>query len=47
MFRAGVVAGGALGALVVGSLLMRLLRVEELALLGELSRSLRSRLGRG
>ena len=47
MFRAGVVAGGALGALVVGGVLMRLLRVDELALLGELSRSLRSRLGRG
>jgi putative peptidoglycan lipid II flippase len=47
MFRAGVVAGGALGALVVGGVLMRLLRVDELALLGELSRSLRSRFGRG
>ena len=46
MFRAGVVAGGALGALVVGGVLMRLLRVDELALLGELSRSLRSRFGR-
>ena len=44
VMRAGVVAGGALGALVVGGLLMRLLRVEELSLLGELSRSLRSRL---
>ena len=47
MVRAGVVAGGALGALVVGGVLMRLLRVDELALLGELSRSLRSRFGRG
>jgi len=45
--RAGVVAGGALGALVVGGVLMRLLRVEELSLLGELGRSMRSRLGRG
>src|SRR5262245_59489676 len=43
-FRAAVVAGGALGAIVVGGLLMRLLGVEELGLLGELGRSLRSRL---
>src|SRR5262245_8792498 len=40
-FRAAVVAGGALGAIVVGGLLMRLLGVEELGLLGELGRSLR------
>jgi putative peptidoglycan lipid II flippase len=45
-FRAAVVAGGGLGALVVGGLLMRLLRVEELAMLGELAHSLRSRFRR-
>jgi putative peptidoglycan lipid II flippase len=45
--RAAVVAGGAVAALVVGGLLMRLLRVEELAMLGELVRSLRSRFRRG
>jgi len=45
--RAGVVAGGALGALVVGGVLMRLLRVDELSLLGELGRSMRARFGRG
>jgi len=45
-FRAAVVAGGGLGALVVGGLLMRLLRVEELSMLGELARSMRSRFRR-
>jgi putative peptidoglycan lipid II flippase len=45
--RAAVVAGGGLGALVAGGLLMRLLRVEELAMLGELARSIRGRFGRG
>jgi len=45
-FRAAVVAGGGLGALVVGGLLMRLLRVEELALLGELGRSFGARFRR-
>jgi len=46
-FRAAVVAGGALGALVVGGLLMWLLRVEELALLRELVRSFAGRFRRG
>jgi putative peptidoglycan lipid II flippase len=45
-FRAGVVAAGGVGALAVGGLLMRLLRVEELSMLGELVRSVRARLGR-
>jgi putative peptidoglycan lipid II flippase len=45
--RAAVVAGGGLGALVAGGLLMRLLRVEELAMLGELARSIRGRFRRG
>ena len=45
-FRAAVVTGGALAALVVGGVLMRLLRVEELAMLAELTRSLRSRFRR-
>jgi putative peptidoglycan lipid II flippase len=47
VFRAAVVAGGAVVAVVVGGLLMRLFRVEELAMLGELTRSLRSRFRRG
>jgi hypothetical protein len=34
------------GALGVGGVLMRLLRVDELSLLGELGRSMRSRFGR-
>src|SRR5262249_41810408 len=42
-FRALVVAGGAAGALVVGGVAMRLLRVEELGLLGGLVRSTRAR----
>jgi len=46
-FRAAVVAGGGLGALVVGGLLMWLLRVDELSMLGELARSMRSRFRRG
>jgi putative peptidoglycan lipid II flippase len=45
-FRAAVVGGGALGAVVVGGLLMRLLRVEELGMLGELARSIRGRFRR-
>jgi putative peptidoglycan lipid II flippase len=47
VFRAAVVAGGALAALVVGGLLLRLFRVQELAMLGELVRSFRSRFRRG
>jgi putative peptidoglycan lipid II flippase len=47
VFRAAVVAGSAVAAVVVGGLLMRLFRVEELAMLGELTRSLRSRFRRG
>ena len=47
LFRAAVVVGGGLGALAVGGLLMRLLGVEELAMLGELARSLRARLRPG
>src|SRR5262249_61859776 len=46
-FRAGVVAAGGVGALAVGGVLMRLLRVEELSMLGDLVRSLRARVGRG
>ena len=47
LLRAGVVAGG--GVLSLGVLLLglRLLRVQELAMVGELGRSLRGRFGRG
>jgi putative peptidoglycan lipid II flippase len=45
--RFGVVAGGGVASLVLLLLAFRLLGVEELALLNELFRSLRGRLGRG
>jgi len=45
LIRAGIVAGGGLASLGVLIVCMRLLRVEELAMLGELGRSLRGRFG--
>ncbi len=45
LLRAGVVAGGGVLSMGVLLLFLRLLKVEELAMLAELGRSLRGRLG--
>ncbi len=44
--RLGVVVGGGLAGLAMLAVALRILRVEELAMVGELARSLRARLGR-